>query len=498
MPIVSSFGTLTTFDRTAAPFNTTGTPVPVSGQTSSPWATSTYRSVYSRIYETQPAVRTCVDFLARNMAQLGLHVFRRVSNTDRVRLLDYPLTNIIENPNPSTTRFRLINAIVTDLGIYANAFLLKVRDDSGRLKGLVRMPPETVMAVGWLMPQSFLWMAPGTVTTLAPEDVVYFNGYNPTRLGGISPIETLRCLLSEFAASAAYRSQYWNNAARNEGVIERPLGAPRWSTDQKNQFRDQWQERYGGAMNAGLTPLLDEGMTFKATTFSSKDSEYVDSRKLTREEVASAYHIPLPMVGILDHASFSNITEQHKNLYQDSLGPLAADIEEEFERQLLPEFPDSAGIYLEFNIGEKLQGSFEEQARSIQSLVGRPIMTANEGRARLNLPSIKDDPTADQLAMPLNQSIGQAVAPIAADIETTLRATWDRQSSRLAKVAPEQRAHWFATTRTRWDAELARDLGPIVGFDAQEMARRINDDTAALLNQGRDPFAQREGLVYAE
>jgi hypothetical protein len=326
-------------------------------------------------------------------------------------------------------------------------------------------------------------------------------------------------VLSEFAASTSYRAQYWNNAARNEGVIERPLAAPRWNTEQKQAFRDQWQERYGGAGNAGLTPLLDEGMTFRATTFSSRDSEYVDSRKLTREEVASAYHIPLPMVGILDHATFSNIKEQHKELYQDTLGPWCVQIEEEIDRQLLIECADAQGVYVEFNIQEKLKGSFEEQASAMQVLVGRPVMTANEGRARLNLPSIKDDPTADQLAMPLNLGTGQpsaigytaalgAVPLQADDVEPVLRATWGRQAARLSKVASSQRAEMFVTSRSRWDRELARDLNAWymrqgrAEVEADErstdLARRINDDTLTLLIDGRDPFAQREGIQYAE
>jgi phage portal protein BeeE len=44
------------------------------------------------------------------------------------------------------------------------------------------------------------------------------------------------------------------------------------------------------------------------------------------------------MVGILDHASFSNITEQHKMLYQDTLGPWLTMIQEEIALQLIPDF----------------------------------------------------------------------------------------------------------------------------------------------------------------
>ena len=53
---------------------------------------------YSVIYATQPNVRTCVDFLARNIAQLGLHVYKRDETDGRVRLRDHPLAKLLSNP----------------------------------------------------------------------------------------------------------------------------------------------------------------------------------------------------------------------------------------------------------------------------------------------------------------------------------------------------------------------------------------------------------------
>lgn len=521
MPVVSSFGQLTHYTAGAAPFNAT-TPIT---RSSPPWAIAYANAVYSQIYIAQPEVRTCVDFLGRNMGQLGVQVFRRVSDTDRERLTDHELAGFIESPNPSTTRYRLIEAIVCDLAIYFNAYWLKVRDDHGRMKGVVRMPPETVTVDGWLMPQQFIWTAPGgQQLPLRVEDVVYFGGYNPNGLLGIAPIETLRCRLAESAAAADYRATYWANAARTEGVIERPLAAPKWNTEQKTAFRDQWQARYAGAGNAGSTPLLDEGMTFKQTAYSARDSEYVDARKLTREEVAAAYHIPAPMVGILDHATYSNIREQHKQLYQDTLGPWCVSLQEEFERQILPECRDTDRVYCEFNIHEKLKGSFEEQAAAIQAMVGRPIMTPNEGRARLNLPSITNDPTADQLAMPLNVGTGadaqtgpatayggtaatgmKATTDRNTAIQATVRDTWHRQQSRLARIPVADRAEAFAVLRARWDRELARDLTAIYRADgwtvadadeaATVLASRVNEDTYQRLRRGLDVVApDREGV----
>jgi phage portal protein BeeE len=85
-------------------------------------------TVYSRIYAAQPNVRTCVDFLSRNIAQLGIHVFRRVGDTDRVRLPNHDVAEWLCDPNPSTSRYRLIESLVADLAIYYNAFWLKVRE----------------------------------------------------------------------------------------------------------------------------------------------------------------------------------------------------------------------------------------------------------------------------------------------------------------------------------------------------------------------------------
>jgi HK97 family phage portal protein len=394
MAIVQSFGAV----RGPRPQNTRE---PAYGATT--WAlTQPSFSTYAAIYRTQPNVRTVVDFLARNTAQLGVHVFRRLSDTDRQRLVDHELAQWLKHPNPATTQYRLIESLMQDLGIYYTAYWLKIRGD--KALGLLRLPPETVEVYGWLMPQGFVWTRPdGTRVPLAPSEVVYFYGYDPLNpITGLSPLETLRRVLAEECASTAYREAYWKNAARLEGVIERPLAAPRWNADQKQTWREQWQNRFAGPGKAGQVAVLEDGMTFKPTSFSARESEFTAARKLTREEVAAEYHIPLPMVGILDHATFSNIKEQHKQLYQDCLGPWLRNLQDEFERQILPDCDDQKNVYTEFNIAEKLKGSFEEQGATLQTLCGRPIMTGNEGRARLNLPSMKDDPTMDEVVFSLN------------------------------------------------------------------------------------------------
>ena len=110
-----------------------------------------YAYDYATIYKTQPNVRTCVDFLARNIAQLNLHVFRRKENDDRERLRDHALAKLISNPLPrefKISRYRLFENLVSDLGIYFNAYWLKLKRDDGVITGLLRIPPHLVQVKG--------------------------------------------------------------------------------------------------------------------------------------------------------------------------------------------------------------------------------------------------------------------------------------------------------------------------------------------------------------
>jgi HK97 family phage portal protein len=452
---------------------------------------------YLAFFKSQPNIRTCVEFLARNIAQLGIHWFRRVSDDDRVRLTDHPAAVTLEYPNPARTRYRLIEDLMTDMGIFFNAYWLKVRVAEPRQLGLVRLPPYEMEVEGGLLPSAFYWTTTnGTRTRFDPKDIVHFSGYGDALAPfmGISPLETLRAILLEEREATAYRQGFWRNAARIEGVLTRQKDTPagKWSIEQTADYARQWRAKYASGSRStegGGTPILPVGMDFKTASFSARDSEYVVGGKLRREICGAEYHIPLPMIGILDHATFSNIKEQHKQVYTDCLGPWLMMFVLEFKRQLLPEFPDSDDVYAEFNIAEKLKGDFEEQATALQALVGRPVMTVNEARARLNLPRL-DDPTCDEVALPLNLTTPSAGAAedgtLPAAVEpaamTVVRDVWNRQHARLLGVPASDRAEAFDLKR--WNRELSTDLRPIytsLGYD-DRIARRLSDVRAKQIN----------------
>ncbi|WP_331445857.1 phage portal protein [Streptomyces xanthochromogenes] len=362
---------------------------------------------YETIWRTQPQVRTVIGFLARNIAQLGIHTFRRVSDTDRERLTDHPLARLLASPMPGMTGYRFVERMVSDVALYDNWYGIKLRLNGGLR--ILPTPPSLIRPYGgnWIRPDHYE-TAGGK--DFAVEDVVHIHGYAPDSLTcGSSPIESLRELLLESSEAARQRSQMWKGGARLTGVLNRPAEAPEWGDKEKRRFREMWRTFSQGGGAEGGTPILEDGMTYQTVGFNPEQAQYIESRKLTREEVSAAYFIPPPLIGILDHATYSNIKEQHAHLYQDTLGPWMVMFQQEIAAQILPDLPgNNADVYAEFNIDAKLRGSFEEQAVAASTATGRPWMTVNETRARNNLPSIDG---GDSLITPMNVTEGGLASP---------------------------------------------------------------------------------------
>lgn len=381
---------------------------------SSEWEWSSRDAVNWQIYKKQPAVRTAVGFLARNCAQVGLHSFERVNDTDRKRLSpgDHPIADILARPLPveyKVTTYRLIHNLVSDICIYDKAAWLKVRLNDGSPGGLMRIPPANFYPLGMdtVKPDGFRIFGTGGKRDVGNDEVVYFHGYTPANLrDGVSPMETLERILTEDEEGGQYRKTMWSNNSRISGYISRPVDAPRWGAGARTRFREDWDAQYRGeAAMYAQTPILEDGMSFVAAGVTPEQAQYIEGRTLTRSEVASAYFIQPAMLGIPNSAGFSSMKELHTMLYQDTLGPMLEEYQQEMELQLLSEWEDvrTTKVYIEFNINDKLKGSFEEQASQVSTMVGRPVMTANEGRARLNLPSL---PEGEGLVTPLNVMIG--------------------------------------------------------------------------------------------
>lgn len=371
------------------------------------------------VWRTQPSVRKVVDYVARALATIPWHVYERVSDTDRRRVTDHPLAQLLDAPGPGRSPSRLWHSIIVDWLIHdrwAATLVPSADTDSGW--ELRRKPARRfhVLADDDDQPAAlYVAYGDGQAATVpvgqagpAGERYLFDSGYAAVGADGTSPMETLRQLLDEQRESVEYRRQVWANSARTPLVIERPADAPSWSEGARTRFLEGFKRFINRGGEAGGTPMLEDGMRLVTVqAFSPRETTDIEGRQLSDAEVASAYHIPPELVGARE-GTFSNLDAFRQMLYTHSVGPDITMLEDVLNTQLVPLLAPGTNLYIEANVAAKLRGSFEEQAALLQTAVGAPYMLRAEARARQNLPYIEG---TDDLVTPLNVVTGGLASP---------------------------------------------------------------------------------------
>lgn len=457
------------------------------------------------LYATQPALRAVVSFLADNVAQLPLHAYIRRGDNDRVRDTASPLARLIRDPGSGFTFHELMRDSVTDYLLYGKVLWVAMPSaDAASGWTLTRIP------AGWLgenptrdgmTAESYVFTNPVTSkrVELPAEDVVWFGAYGQgDPLHPSSPVEALKEVLSEQVNAWAFRNGVWKNHGRMTAYIARPKDAPAWSNDAFDRFAKSMRARYGkGGTEAGGMPVLEDGMEIREVGFNAKEAQWYEATKLSREDVAAVYHVNPALIWHTDGQTYASARDNARALYADTLAPILDMLEERMNAFLLPRMGLDPRTYVEFDLEAKLSGSFEEMAGVLQSSVGAPWMTRNEGRARLNLPAVEG---GDELVVPLNVVAGGLASPNdtdptaahyggsprrkaarpalvkahpddsqAAEVREVLERFLERQGKSVlnaikragpgSKEDGEWPAWWQAA---RWDRELAADLLPVL------------------------------------
>lgn len=431
----------------------------------------------ARLWATQPSLRKVVDFIARAIASVPLHVHDRVSDTDRRRVTSGPLAVTIGQPAPNTTAYRWLYRLVVDWMLYDRWCAIKAPRLDGEGLHLHHIPSRRVHFHETGLGVIDRVQIDGYADPIDPAACLFDRGWGGA--DGVSPLETLSALLEENAEAVRWRRSVWRNGARVQTVIERPATAPAWSAEAKQRFSDHWRSAYAsGGVDAAGTPILEDGMALKTVdAFSARDALDLEGRRLTDAEVASAFHIAPELVGARE-GTYSNIEAYRQMLYRDSLGPSLIAFEQVVNAMVAPDVDPGGAQYVEFAIEAKLRGSFEEQAQVLSTAVGAPWMARREARARLNLPEIDEA----ELVTPLNVLVGGLASPRdtapkhragvkAVDLAgmvterdtlaSSLERFYARQASEVLaalstrKAAPDLHAAWDAE---HWDRLLAAVL----------------------------------------
>lgn len=343
-------------------------------------------AAYSALYKEQLWIGIVIRKLAMGQARLPFDC--RLGDPTSSQPEGGNLADLMARPNPRLSGFKLWQWTSSTYDIYGEAFWLKLRDNNGRVRELHPIHPTNLVTKRTAEGVEYVYTSGSANTPLLPAfpeaDVVAFTNYNPDNLErGLSNLEGLRMtLLNEDAARRANAS-WWKRGARPGVVLEHP---EKMREGAVKRLRKQWDDIAAGADAMGGTVVLEEGMKANIIQLNAEEMQYIESRKLNREEVCSAYDVPPPAVHILDHATFSNITEQLRSMYRDTMAPRSEFFESVVDHQLVPDFYGTGTAFTRFNMDEVLRGDFEVRAEAVSKLIGVGLMRPNEGRGMFNLP----------------------------------------------------------------------------------------------------------------
>lgn len=368
------------------------------------------------LFAEQPHLQTVIDFIAQNVAQLPLKCYERRGDADRERDTTGALPLLLADPNPTMTRYDLVYATVAEYLLYGRAIWYVGRDASSPSGWQVRLIPSRWVA-NWQGADGFSYQSirvadsefAGGAVEVPLSECVLFTRYRPGHPArSLSPIESLRHTLAEQVEAQAFRRSVWNNATRISGYISRPKDAGAWSDAAATRFKSDVRENWGrGGAHSGGTPVLEDGMRYEPVAFNAHEGDWASGVKLSREDCAAAFHVNPAIIWPGDGQTYASAKDNARALYADTLAPLLSMIQQRINKDLAPMVDAPGTEYVEFDLMAKLNGSFEEQAASLQTAVGGPYMTRQEARARMNLPREPDG----ELITPLNVLVGGLASP---------------------------------------------------------------------------------------
>lgn len=447
-----------------------------------------------QLYNTQDNLSAVVNFLSNSIAQLPLKVYKRTEENNRERDRVSTAALLLYRPNGDQTEYEFIRALAVEYFVFGCVYVWILPDADSQSGFQARIIPTD-----WVTstekrtnygPDKITVSASGSQIEIPRAEFVRFCTYSPGNPAGyVSPISALRQTLEEQIQAGRFRKELWRSSGRLNAQIIRPKDVQPWGEEAKKRWIEAFREAWGpGGSKAGSIPLLEDGMEIKPFTTSFKEQQWAESIKLSREAVAAAYGINPSLVWHSDTQTYASSKDNARALYAECLGPVLQMLQQRINSFLLPMVGSDPNTYVEFDLTEKLKGSFEERASILQASVGGPWLTRNEARADNNLPPIEG---GDTLIVPLNVVEGGQASPQdthmnqnsvremlvkKAQDETTLNVFpteeerdavteilskfFERQARSIIPKLGAKADPWW--NPERWDKELAKELEPIM------------------------------------
>jgi HK97 family phage portal protein len=291
------------------------------------WTPRNYEALAREGFARNPVAYRCVRLIAEAAASVPLVVFeagRRSPN--------HPLMRLLERPNPEQGLPDLLEAFFGGLQTAGNGYLEAVQDDQGQPFELYALRSDRMKVVpgarGW--PEAYDYSVGGRnvrLTRLADGwmPVLHLKLLNPlSDYYGFSPLEAAAFAVDVHNASGAWNKALLDNAARPSGalVYGGGEGGERLTDDQFERLKAELTETHSGAAAAGRPLLLEGGLDWKPMSLSPADMDFIDGKHAAAREIALAFGVPPPLLGIPGDNTYANFKEANSAFWRHAVVPL--------------------------------------------------------------------------------------------------------------------------------------------------------------------------------
>ncbi len=305
-------------------------------------------SDYARAYTAESYVYRCADVRGKAIASIPLRVYELDSEGKRVKSLDHEALALMESTNP----IGYVDSIPTLM-----RYTLTSLDFHGRcawrlaFNATHKVPTE----IYWVIPSTFRPKRDpagyfggieqvvgnrngdgGTVLeTVPPEELVYLttpNLANP--LLGTSKIQVLRQAINLRMMAVESNKAFFENSQRPDVIVTGD-----WDNSEETieDLRRAWRSAFQGDRNR--SPLfLGQGASAHLLTLSPKDAEWIQQQRISGEEIASVFGVPVIYLNNFERATYDNVSAARRILYNDTMIPEGDQLAGDLTRRFLTRF----------------------------------------------------------------------------------------------------------------------------------------------------------------
>ncbi len=314
------------------------------------WMDRNYAQFAREAYAQNVIAHRAIDLVATAAASVKLKLYATNAKGERREVKKHAALELLKRPNPMQGAGEFFQAVYHYYQISGNAFVqaVGVKGEAPKELHLLRPDRVAVVAGSGALPEGYRYMV-GENTRSFPVDkitgrsqILHLRSFHPLNdWYGLSPVEAAAYSIDQHNQSGAWNQALLQNGARPSGALvvrAEAMGGGSLSGEQYNRLKNQIDEQFSGAANAGRPLLLEGGLEWKEMSISPKDMDFVEAKNSSARDIALAFGVPPQLLGIKGDNTYSNLAEARLSLWEQTIVPLVQRTADALGGWLLPMF----------------------------------------------------------------------------------------------------------------------------------------------------------------